>query len=81
MDKVGEVRRCLTHFLLLRFFVSLGTFHFPPEYAEFKELLAEAEQNQFSECDLLDRLKSAVADAEQCAQVANQLFVKRHKTR
>ncbi|XP_065066766.1 lysine-specific demethylase 5A-like isoform X2 [Rhopilema esculentum] len=51
------------------------------EVSELKELLAEAEQNQFSSCELLDQLKSAVAEAEQCAQVATQLFVKKHKTR
>ena len=51
------------------------------EFSDLKELLAEAEQNQFSDCDLLERLKVAVTEAEQCAQVATQLFVKKHKTR
>lgn len=51
------------------------------ELMEFKELLFEAEQNQFRPCALLDQLKSAVSESEQCAQVATQLFVKKHKTR
>lgn len=61
--------------------VALLSFICVLEFSELKELLAEAEQNQFSECDLLERLKSAVIEAEQCAQVATQLFVKKHKTR
>eukprot|EP00794_Sanderia_malayensis_P006077 gene6077-6780_t len=51
------------------------------DYSDLKELLTEAEQNQFPFCDLLDQLKSVVSEAEQCAQVATQLFAKKHKTR
>ena len=54
---------------------------FSVEFCELKELLAEAGQNQFSDCDLLESLKAAVNEAEQCVQVATQLFVKKHKTR
>ena len=47
----------------------------------FKDLIAEAESSQFPECQLLDQLKAAVAEAEQCGQVASQLLSKKHKTR
>ncbi len=69
--------------LLFSFIVTiiyLETFPFV-DFSELRDLLTEAEQNQFPSCDLLDQLKAAVAEAEQCAQVATQLFAKKHKTR
>jgi len=47
----------------------------------FKDLIHEAESSQFPECELLEQLKSAVTEAEQCALVASQLLIKKHKTR
>lgn len=51
------------------------------ELVDFKELITEAEESQFPDCELLDQLRSCVGEAEQCVQVASQLLAKKHKTR
>lgn len=54
------------------FFSALGT---------LREFVTTAEQSQFPECDLLEELKAAVAEAERCGNVATQLVTKKHRTR
>lgn len=54
---------------------------FVPDLSVFKDFIAESEEGQFPECELLEQLKSLVTEAEQCGQVAQQLLAKKHKTR
>ena len=49
--------------------------------SDLKELVVTAEQSQFPECDLLQLLKSTLAEAERCASVAVQLVSRKHRTR
>lgn len=49
--------------------------------AELKDLVVTAEQSQFPDCDLLQLLKSTLAEAERCASVALQLVSRKHRTR
>lgn len=44
-------------------------------------MITEAETSQYPECEILERLRSAVCEADQCSQLAAQLLVKKHKTR
>lgn len=48
---------------------------------DLKELVVTAEQSQFPDCDLLQLLKSTLAEAERCASVALQLVSRKHRTR
>lgn len=48
---------------------------------ELKELVQTAEQSQFPDCEFLQQLKAAVAEAERCANVAIQLVNRKHRTR
>lgn len=52
-----------------------------PALSALKELVSTADQSQFPDCDLLQELKSAVAEAERCGSVATQLVTKKHRTR
>ena len=65
--------------------MQVNSMHFNISYISdvgvFKDLIHEAESSQFPECELLEQLKSAVTEAEQCALVASQLLIKKHKTR
>lgn len=49
--------------------------------SDLKDLVTTAEQSQFPDCDLLQLLKSTLAEAERCASVALQLVSRKHRTR
>lgn len=51
------------------------------ELAQFKELLAEAEEKKFPKSDLLQTLTVAVEDADKCASVIHQLDLNKVRTR
>lgn len=64
----------LIFFLILLFYSLLVL-------SSLKELVTTAEQSNFPDCELLEELKSAVAEAERCGSVATQLVTKKHRTR
>jgi len=51
------------------------------ELSELRELLNEAINKKFPDCELLTALTTAVQDAEKCASVAQQLLNNKQRTR
>ncbi|KAH0955440.1 hypothetical protein HN011_007212 [Eciton burchellii] len=51
------------------------------ELSELRELLNEAVNKKFPDCELLTALTTAVQDAEKCASVAQQLLNNKQRTR
>jgi hypothetical protein len=61
--------------------INAGSIYLSSALATLRELVATAEQSHFPECDLLEEVKAAVAEAERCGNVATQLVTKKHRTR
>lgn len=51
------------------------------ELSELRELLNEAVNKKFPDCELLTALTTAVQDAEKCASVAQQVLNNKQRTR